>query len=772
MSKKKLAIGLVGNPNCGKTTLFNALTGSRQRVGNWPGVTVEKKIGFFQCHDTEVELVDLPGTYSLDYFADNTSLDERVTQTYITSNSADVIINIVDASNLERNLYLTTQLLETRTPLIIALNMMDTAEDNGMRIDVELLSKQLGCPIIPIIASKKQGLDKLKAVINSTSHFNASTVQPQYPQALQAAINTLKQQFPSDYNKHNNDWLALKLIEGDSTAKQLVAPSYINIAKELHDSLENELQEELDIIAADARYSFIGQIIKQTITRTDRLSRSSSDKIDRIILNRVLGIPIFLIIMYLMFMLAINLGGAFIDFFDILSGTIFVDGLGHLLTTINAPEWLKVILADGMGGGIQTVATFIPVIAFLFLFLSILEDSGYMARAAFVMDRLMRFIGLPGKSFVPLIVGFGCNVPAVMATRTLETERDRLMTMAMAPFMSCGARLPVYALFAAAFFPTGGQNIVFLLYLLGITAAILTGLVLKKTLLPGESTPFIMELPPYHLPNIKGIGMSIWGRLKSFIFRAGAVIIPMVMVLNILNSIGTDGSFGHEDTQESVLASIGKTIAPAFSPMGITQENWPAAVGVFTGVLAKEAVVGTLNALYEETLNDTKAEAETEEEPFNFLGGISDAFKTIPDNIIGLTDKVLDPLGISLANSEGDIEDVSDGVFGAMKNLFPNTAAAFAYLLLILLYFPCIAVIGAVAREANLRWAIFIAFWCTALGYCISVLFYQIAMFSTHPAYALYWIVGILIFIGASLFSMKNYATTKLKKMTAVGNLS
>ena len=339
-------------------------------------------------------------------------------------------------------------------------------------------------------------------------------------------------------------------------------------------------------------------VVAAVLTRTGEVGRNLSDRIDRVVLNRVLGIPIFLAVMYAMFMLTINVGGAFIDFFDILFGTILVDGFGALLGRLGSPDWLTALLADGVGGGIQTVATFIPIIGCLFLCLSALEDSGYMARAAFVMDRFMRTIGLPGKSFVPLIVGFGCNVPAIMAARTLENQRDRTMTIVMAPFMSCGARLPVYALFAAAFFPVGGQNLVFGLYLVGIGAAVLTGLVLKRTLLQGETSPFIMELPPYHLPAIGNVMIRTWDRLKGFVLRAGRVIVGVVVVIAFLNSWGSDGSFGNQDSDKSVLASIGRAMVPVFQPMGIDEDNWPATVGIFTGLLAKEAVVGTLDALY------------------------------------------------------------------------------------------------------------------------------------------------------------------------------
>ncbi len=397
-----------------------------------------------------------------------------------------------------------------------------------------------------------------------------------------------------------------------------------------------------------------------------------------------------------------------------------------------------------------------------------------MARAAFVIDRLMRALGLPGKSFVPLIVGFGCNVPAVMATRTLENPRDRLMTMAMTPFMSCGARLPVYALFAAAFFPVGGQNMVFLLYLIGVVVAVLTAIALRGTLLPGAGSHFIMELPTYHLPTLKGLLLHTWERLKGFILKAGRIIVPMVLALNLLNSLGTDGTFGHQKDDQSVLAAVGKAIVPAFAPIGLTADNWPAAVGVFTGILAKEAVVGTLDSLYSQHTAAIRAPAPDQAAPadnepaaeeaadFNLLVAVSGAFATIPENLAGLADAALDPLGLNI----GDVSDVQAaaatqavdaGTFGAMAKLFDGTAGAFAYLLLVLLYFPCIAVLGAVYREASLRWAGFIALWATGMGYGIATLYFQIATFALHPAQSLAWTLGITMTFGVALLGMKRW---------------
>lgn len=774
MSLSPLTIALVGNPNCGKTTLFNALTGARQTVGNWPGVTVERKSGHYRFQDREVEVVDLPGVYAMDAIPGATTLDQQVTHDFVLSAEADLIVNILDASNLERNLYLTTQLLELGRPLVIALNMVDAAKKKGQVIRVQELSRRLDCPVVPMSASTGQGVDDLKALL-AEARQGHSSARVSYPAVIAGAIAKLAQGLgPLAPDAPQPAWIALKLLEGDTAAPRLASPYSLDQAAALRRQIESELGEEMDILAADARYRFIGEVASQVVQTQEGVSPGLTRALDRAILNRALGLPIFLGVMYLMFLFTINLGGAFIDFFDQLFGALLVDGLGEVMTGLGAPDWLRVLIADGAGGGIQTVATFIPVIGFLFLFLSFLEDSGYMARAAFVIDRLMRALGLPGKSFVPLIVGFGCNVPAVMATRTLENPRDRLMTMAMTPFMSCGARLPVYALFAAAFFPVGGQNMVFLLYLIGVVVAVLTAIALRGTLLPGAGSHFIMELPTYHLPTLKGLLLHTWERLKGFILKAGRIIVPMVLALNLLNSLGTDGTFGHQKDDQSVLAAVGKAIVPAFAPIGLTADNWPAAVGVFTGILAKEAVVGTLDSLYSQHTAAIRAPAPDQAAPadnepaaeeaadFNLLVAVSGAFATIPENLAGLADAALDPLGLNI----GDVSDVQAaaatqavdaGTFGAMAKLFDGTAGAFAYLLLVLLYFPCIAVLGAVYREASLRWAGFIALWATGMGYGIATLYFQIATFALHPAQSLAWTLGITMTFGVALLGMKRW---------------
>ena len=757
-------IGVVGNPNCGKTTLFNTLTGAKQQVGNWPGVTVERKTGYYTFEEAQFQLVDLPGTYSLDITEENVSIDEQIARDYVVAErEADLIINIVDASNLERNLYLTSQLLEMKVPLLVALNMMDVAKERGFKIDVGGLAQRLGCPVIPVIASTGEGAEVLKgSILKAARSESVPEQQVTYDPAIEQAVAQLLPAIEATAVKHNSDprSLAVRMLEGDTLALRMADDSIGKKLATLRGETEEALGDDIDISLADARYGFVNQVTGDTVHRKSLVKRSTSDKIDRIVLNRALGIPIFLVAMYLMFMFTINIGGSFIDFFDIFTGTILVDGLGELMTSLGLPEWLILLVAGGFGGGIQVVATFIPVIAFLYLFLSVLEDSGYMARAAFVMDRVMRGIGLPGKAFVPLIVGFGCNVPAIMATRTMEQQRDRIMTIVMSPFMSCGARLPVYALFAAAFFPSSGQNVVFGLYLIGIAVAMMTGLIMKSTLLQGQATPFIMELPPYHVPTVKGVLIRTWDRTKSFVFRAGKIIVPMVLVLNVLNAVGTDGSYGNEDSDKSVLSGIGRTIAPVFSPMGMTEENWPAAVGIFTGVLAKEAVVGTLDALYGELAKSDAAAAgvEVEEEAdFDLWEGISESLSTIPANLGDAIGTWGDPLGLDVGDvSSSEVaaqeQEVSAGTFGAMVVRFDGAAGAFAYLLLILLYFPCTAAIAAIYRETNMGWTLFVAGWTTGLAYMAATIYYQAAIFTRHPGTSLAWIAGMVaIFLSVVL---------------------
>ena len=773
----KYTVCVVGNPNCGKTTLFNALTGSRQDVGNWPGVTVEKKVGYYTHQGEEIEIVDLPGIYSITP-SSTSGEDERVARDYILTNESSLVINIVDASNIERNLYLTSQLIEMRVPMIVVVNMLDIAKAHRLDVRLNQLEKELGCPVVGIVASKKAGVKELKdAIMTSLANPITPPMAITYDERVTACAVEVEKAL-GDMGVERPKWFALQLMEGAPGIEDKLPEGAQAKVKPIIDPVNEAMDGDLDIAIADARYTFVAGIVEKAVERVGEVSSTMTDKIDKIVLNRWLGLPIFLLIMYVMFLFTQNLGSAFIDFFDIFVGGVLVDGLGEFLQSIGTPDWLRVFIANGIGGGIQTVSTFIPVIFFLYLFLSILEDSGYMARAAFVMDRIMRALGLPGKAFVPLIVGFGCNVPAIMATRTMDRASDRVITIMMAPFMSCGARLPVYVLFATAFFPTNGQNLVFALYIVGILAAIITGFLIKKIALPGEASAFVMEIPPYHIPTISGVFGRTWDRLKGFVGRAGRVIVVVVACLAFLNSLGTDGSFGNEDSDNSVLSSIGKTVVPVLAPMGVQQENWPAAVGIFTGIFAKEAVIGTMNSLYDSMAraeNEANAAADGEKKPaeeaapeeeekhFSLADTFQEAVGTTVDNLKELGGAFLDPMGIAVDDlsdtaAAAEEQEVALDTVTMMQKLFGSQLAAFAYLLMVLLYMPCVAAVSAVYHEAGARWTLFLAAWTTSLGYCSATVVYRLGTFADNPTYAMTSIAISVAILAVMLLWMRSFA--------------
>ncbi len=760
-------ISLIGNPNCGKTTVFNALTGSRQRVGNWPGVTVDKKTGNFSYDGHDIEVVDLPGIYSVTPTSVSGE-DEVVARNYLLSGEAQVVVNIIDASNLERNLYLTSQLIEMGVPVLVVVNMLDIAKQHKIKLDLKALENQLGCPVVGLIANRNKGVDELKkALVSFLDKPVMTKVSVHYNEVIEKAVAEISAKLSLG---EKSRWFAVQLLEHTPGIESLFEEEKLKDVLKIVEETDKHFEGNTDIEITNARYQLVSDIAEKVIVREGSVGATLTDRIDRIILNRWMGLPIFLLIMYVTFLFTQNFGAVFIDFFDILVGGIFVEGLGQLLASWGTPEWLTVFLSNGIGGGLQTISTFIPVVFFMFLFLAILEESGYMARAAFVMDRLMRALGLPGKAFVPLLVGFGCNVPAIMATRTMDRASDRIITVMMTPFMSCGARLPVYVLFATAFWPTNGQNLVFGLYLIGIAAAILTGYLLKRTALPGAAGAFVMEMPPYHIPTLKGVMIRTWDRVRTFMFRAGKVIVVIVACLAFLNSMGTDGTFGNEDSEKSVLSEIGKTIVPVFEPMGIQEENWPAAVGVFTGIFAKEAVVGTLNSLYDTLSVDQaqEAAAAAAEEPegessFSLSDTFSEAVGTIGENFAGLAGAFSDPLGISV----GDLSDeaaaaeeqgVSLGTIDTIKTLFGSTSGVFAYLLMVLLYVPCVAAVAAIYREVGTKWTIFACAWTLALGYSAATIFYRVANFAAAPVYSIVCIVIALAILYGMYCWMKSMA--------------
>lgn len=749
---RQLTVALLGNPNCGKSTLFNALTGSHQQIGNWPGVTVERKSGFFTEQDNLVEIVDLPGIYSLTAVSSEQALDTQIACEYLITKRPDIVVNVIDAAHLERHLYLTLQLLEMKVPVIIALNMMDVAKKQNIHIDIKRLAEQLGCPVVPLQSRKRQGVLELKQTIL----VGPPAVSPLqlYSPEIQEAIEQLTLQLNSSSTAMKADYLAARLLENDHLAQQHVGKTELDLVAKQQQVLAVKLGEEVDIIFADLRYSFIHQLLAISSQKQGRAAYRITAWLDRIVLNRIAGIPIFLAVMYSLFFFAINIGGAFQDFFDIGSNTLFVDGLSYLLNQWQLPSWLNAILAGGLGKGINTTVAFIPVIGTMFLFLAFLEASGYMARAAFVMDRLMRALGLPGKSFIPMIIGFGCNVPAVMAARTLENKRERILTVLMAPFMSCGARMAIYAIFTTAFFPHQGQNVVFALYLLGIVMAIATGFILRKTLLRGETTPLILELPPYHMPAVHLLLRQAWQRLKSFILKAGKLIVPFCAVLGGLNAISFAGSINLTDgAPNSLLSLFGQWLTPLFAPMGIQLDNWPATVGLLTGVLAKEVVIGTLNSLYTQAADLATIVPQN----FDLWNGLKEAWQSIPDNLAGLVQAIQNPLLASMPSQE-----VSREVYGEMYQRFGGPIGAFAYLLFVLLYLPCVSTVAVIAREIGRGWAVFSTCWSTLLAYGAAVIFYQAATFNQHPSYSLSWILSLVTIVGIVVLGLWFYSKHKL----------
>jgi len=643
-----LTIALAGNPNCGKTTLFNALTGAKQYVGNWPGVTVERMEGIFSHQNTNVQIIDLPGIYSFSAY----SLDEKVSREFILLDKPDLVVNIIDATNLERNLYLTAQLLEMKIPLVVALNMMDAAEQKKIRIEVEHLATHLDCPVIPIVAAKKQGIDILKdTIIDAALKHEISKTKVQYDSVVEAAITRIQEDSDPFARKNNvdNRWLAIKLLEKDELAQKMTGDKLAKVVAAEQEKIEKHTNIDVELVVADGRYGFIHGLKHDVVHRDLEVNKNISDVIDTFTLNRWLSIPIFFFVMYLVFMLTINVGTPFVDFFDQLMGTIFVDGLGNLLQSWHFPAWLITIVAGGIGGGIQAVSTFIPPIFFMFLSLSFLEDSGYMSRAAFVMDRFMRFIGLPGKAFIPMIVGFGCNVPAIMATRTLDNPKDR--------------------------------------------------------------------------------------------------------TLSILINVGIDGSWGNKDSSNSILSYLGRKVTPAFNPMGISNDNWPATVGLITGIFAKETVVGTINALYEQ-VGDNKGT----ENKFEFKSGILAAIKAIPAGFKELKNSIFNPLGIG--SDEDTSPDFESSNYTEMRNRFGSGNNAFAYLLFVLIYMPCVAVVAVIKKEAGTKWAIFSVAYLTILAWIISTLYYQISIFSLQPTTSLVWIAVCLATV-FSFYGILKYRTRK-----------
>lgn len=660
-------IALVGNPNSGKTTLFNELTGSNQHIGNWPGVTVEKKFGKAKINGTSVNIVDLPGIYSLATM----SVEEVITREYVEKGDIDVIINIVDASNIERNLFLSLQLLEMKKPMIIALNMMDILENRGVQIDIKLLSSYLNTPIVPIIASKGKGIQEvLKKAVNQAG-IVANTLD-YYSESTRSIIEKIEKSLweNESYTPHH----AIRFIEEGPEVTIGWDIDVVQIAH-LNEWVEGQFHDKTldrDMIIADEKYSYISSILNGALVKTKKEQESISDKIDKVMTHRVFAIPIFLAVMYFVFYMAFGPLGGFIKGYFELGIEWIIVSVANILVSMNVSDVVYGLVVEGILGGVGAVLSFLPEISMLFLMLSLLDSSGYMSRAAFIMDRVFRRFGISGRSFIPMLMGFGCTVPALMATRTLENEKERRLTMFIIPFMSCGAKFPVYAIFAAAFFASNQATVVFSIYVLGIVVAILSGIVLKQFISKGKATNFIMELPEYRLPTFKSLFIATWERMRGFVINAGTVILVAMIVIWLLQSF----NFQLElvaDSADSIFGTIGRSIAFIFEPLGFGE--WRAAMSLIVGFVAKEAVVGTLGVLY----------------------GVGEGVLESPELLAEPLRTVFTPL------------------------------SAYSFMIFTLLYLPCVAAFATLKREMNSwKWTFLAVGYQTTVAWIIAFLVYQI----------------------------------------------
>ena len=704
-----IKIALAGNPNCGKTTMFNALTGANQYVGNWPGVTVEKKEGKLKSKKTKEEVIvtDLPGIYSMSPY----TLEEVVSRDYVLKENPDVIIDLVDATNIERNLYLTTQLIETGVPVVIALNMADLLAKRGIKIDVKRLSMLLDCPIIETSALKGEGLDKLiDEAVKVAKKSEIDLPKDIFSAELEGAVAEVKSVLPSSVSEEKKRWYAVKFLENDSKVVESMKLSgaAAQTVEAQRKALEKKHDDDMESIVTDERYKFIQKIVSTTVQK-GKEKLTTSDKIDRIVTNRFLGIPIFMLVMWIVYYVSVTTVGTFVtDWTNDVFVVAIQDAATSALSAIGAGDMVMGLVVDGIIGGLGAVLGFVPQMAILFLFLSILEDCGYMVRIAFVMDRVFRHFGLSGKSFIPLLISSGCGIPGIMASKTIEQDNDRRLTIMTATFIPCGAKLPVIALMGGVISGevAGYQESSFiapLMYFIGIVAVLVAAIILKKTKpFSGKPAPFVMELPQYHIPQAKTVLLHVWERLKGFIIKAGTILFLACVVMWFLGGFGfVDGSFGMvEDSADSLMAMIGDVIAPLFAPLGFGE--WQPVAASISGFTAKEAIVSTMGVL---------------------------------------------------ANVSGDTEDAVN-VAAGVASWFPSSIAAFTFLMFNLLDSPCLAAIATMAQQMQSRkWFWFAILFQNIFAYIVCLCVYQIGSFVTGGAFGVGTAVGFLFLI-AILFML------------------
>lgn len=712
-----IKIALAGNPNCGKTTLFNALTGSNQFVGNWPGVTVEKKEGKLKGNK-DVVIMDLPGIYSLSPY----TLEEVVARNYLITERPDAILNIVDGTNLERNLYLSTQLLELGIPVVMAVNMMDLVEKSGDKINIKALGRDMGCEVVEISALKGTGImEAAKKAVALAGKKNTAPVHT-FDSKVEHALSDIENLLGKDVKEEQKRFYAIKLFERDDkiAAQMSSVPNVENIIAEV----EKAMDDDAESIITNERYTYITSIIKDSYTKKNKNQMSTSDKIDRVVTNRWLALPIFAAVMWLVYYVSVSTVGTWAT--DWANDGVFGDGwslfgleipgipvlVGNFLEAVGCAEWLSSLILDGIVAGVGAVLGFVPQMLVLFIFLAFLEACGYMARVAFIMDRIFRKFGLSGKSFIPMLIGTGCGVPGVMASRTIENDRDRKMTIMTTTFIPCGAKLPIIALFAGALFG-GASWVAPSAYFVGIAAIVCSGIILKKTkMFAGEPAPFVMELPAYHMPTVSNVLRSMWERGWSFIKKAGTVILLSTIVIWFTQTYGfTDGGFGAvEDLNDSILAMVGSAIAWLFTPLG--WGDWQAAVAAITGLVAKENVVGTFGVLY------------------------------------------------------GFAEVAEDGeeIWGTLAQSF-TAVSAYSFLVFNLLCAPCFAAIGAIKREMNnAKWTWFAIGYQTVLAYVVSLCIFQIGTFITGGGFGIGTIIAVALIVGFVYLLVRPYKeSTSLK---------